>query len=240
MTPMKSSLSLAALAAAFAIGGAWMLTRPDAPGTADLTLPGAAMAQDAGAEAAPEDAAPVTITEMAQGAETAPVTLIEYASYTCPHCAAFHADQYQQLKPYIADGRVRYVFREVYFDRFGLWASILARCSGDEMRFFGLTEALYAGQRDWIGDQQPGTIADNLMTLGLTAGLDQATLDACFSDQAKAEALVAWFETNRSTDGVDATPTLFINGEKYTNMPWGELQALIDPIVDASDWAPAE
>jgi protein-disulfide isomerase len=238
---MTKYLSIAALAAAFAIGGAWMLTRPDT-GTTELTLPGAALAQDATADAA-TDATPaeaVTIPEMAWGDPEAPVTLIEYASFTCPHCANFHADQYQQLKAYIEDGRVRYVFREVYFDRFGLWASILARCSGDTMRFFGIAEVLYAQQRDWIGDQQPATIAANLQTIGLTAGLDQPTIDACFSDQAKAEALVAWFEENRAADNITGTPTLIINGETYSNMAFPDLAAIIDPIVEASDWAPAQ
>jgi protein-disulfide isomerase len=233
MMPMTRYLSIAALAAAAALGGAWMLARPGNTG-ADLTLPGAAQAQ----ETASEPAEAVTIPEMAWGAETAPVTLIEYASFTCPHCANFHANQYQELKPYIEDGRVRYVFREVYFDRYGLWASILARCSGDAMRFFALTEVLYAGQRDWIGDQQPATIAENLMALGRQAGLPQDQIDACFSDQAKAEALVAWFEANRAADGIDATPTLMINGTKYSNMAWPDLQAIIDPIVAESDWTP--
>lgn len=234
---MTRYLSVAVLAAAFAIGGAWMLTRPAAPGETLLQgdlLPGAAQAQET-TDAAIDTA---SVPEMAVGMENAPVTLIEYASFTCPHCASFHNDQYQQLQPYIADGRVRFIFREVYFDRFGLWASMVARCAGDPMRFFGITDILYDTQREWIGDGEPATIADNLRTIALTAGLEPATLDACFGDEAKARTLIAWFEENAARDEVSATPTLFINGEKYANMSFAELAAIIDPIVEASEWTP--
>jgi protein-disulfide isomerase len=240
---MTKNLTVAALAVAFALGGGWMLTRPDtsgaALGTGQSLLPGAAMAQEA---TATDDtaAAAVTIPEMAQGAEDAPVTIIEYASYTCPHCANFHANQYQNLKEYIADGRVRFIFREVYFDRFGLWASMITRCAGDPMRFFGLTDVLYDTQRDWIGEGEPATIADNLRTIALTAGLEPAQVDACMQDQAKAEALIAWFEENATRDGIQATPTLFINGEQYANMAWEDLAAIIDPIVEESGWTAAQ
>ena len=243
---MTRYLSVAALAAAFAIGGAWMLTRPAAPGDTMLQgdlLPGAAQAQESGDAAQAQESGDAatdisTIPEMAMGLETAPVTIIEYASFTCPHCADFHADQYQQLGPYIEDGRVRFIFREVYFDRFGLWASLVARCTDDPMRFFGITGVLYDTQRDWIGDGEPATIADNLRTVALTAGLDAATLDACFADEAKARTLIAWFEENATRDAVTATPTLFINGEKYANMAFSEMAAIIDPIIEASDWTP--
>jgi protein-disulfide isomerase len=239
---MTKTLPLLALAATFAVGGAWMLTGTDQPGQTPLTaLPGAAIAQEATTEQAATDPAAISIPEMAIGAEDAPVTLIEYASFTCPHCAAFHANQYQQLKPYIDDGRVRFVFREIYFDRYGLWASMTARCAGDPMRFFALTDVLYTTQREWIGEGEPAAIADNLRTLALTAGLTPEQVDACMADQAKAEALVAWFETNATADGVEGTPTLMINGTKYSNMPWEELAAIIDPIVADSGWtAPAE
>jgi protein-disulfide isomerase len=165
---------------------------------------------------------------MTMGAPDAPIEVIEYGSFTCPHCADFHADQFQQLKAdWIDTGRVRFTFREVYFDRFGLWASMIARCGG-EMRFFGIHDMLYEGQAEWIGDQQPQTIADNLKRIGLTAGLDQATLDACLADEAQAEALVAWFQGNAEADGITATPTFLIDGEPYSNMPWTEFEAVLE------------
>jgi protein-disulfide isomerase len=202
-------------------------------------LPLGAMAQeaeattDAPAEAtveATEEAAPaeVAVPDMVLGAEDAPVTMIEYASFTCPHCAAFHADQFQQLKTdYIDTGKVRFILREVYFDRFGLWASMVARCGG-EMRFYGIADMLYEDQQGWIGDGQPATIADNLRRIGRTAGLDDATLEACLADEGQAQALLAWYEENAATDGIRATPTLMIDGQSHGNMSYEELSGVID------------
>jgi len=80
---------------------------------------------------------------MVIGDADAPIEMIEYASFTCPHCARFHADVYPLLKAdYIDSGKVKFIYREVYFDRFGLWASMIARCGG-EARFFGLSNLIY-------------------------------------------------------------------------------------------------
>lgn len=183
-------------------------------------LPGAAMAQDAEAPA---------IIEMAQGADDAPVEIVEYASYTCPHCASFHANQYGELKAnYIDTGKVRFIYREVYFDRFGLWASMVARCGGEE-RFFGITDMLYAQQREWLaGGQDPALIADNLRRIGLTAGIDAEQMDACMADGAQAQALVSWYEENAAADDVRGTPSFLINGEKHSNMTYADFAAIID------------
>ena len=235
---MIKYLSIAALAAAFAVGGAWMLTRTNDGSDLSMTpLPGAAQAQETAADPvadAPLDLA--SVIEMAEGSETAPVTIIEYLSYTCPHCAEFHAGQYQDLKPYIADGRVRFVVREVYQHRFGLWASMVTRCSGDQMRFFGLTDVLFDTQRDWLGDGDPATVAANLRTVGLTAGLEPAMLDACMADEVKARTLIAWSEVNATASEVQGTPTLVINDTTYANMSFTDLAGIIDPIIAASDW----
>ena len=86
------------------------------------------------------------IADMMQGSSDAKVEIIEYASYTCPHCASFHAGPYKDLKKdYVDTGKVKFVFREVYFDRFGLWASMIARCAGPD-RFFGMTDLLFKEQ----------------------------------------------------------------------------------------------
>lgn len=187
-----------------------------------------AVAQEADSASSDNAATAAAIPDMAQGAEDAPVTVIEYGSFTCPHCQHWHEESYPQLKEeFIDTGKVRFVFREVYFDRPGLWASMTARCGG-EMRFFGIHDMLYDQQRDWIGDGEGATIAANLRTLGLSAGLDADTLDACMNDQAQAEALVAWYQANAEADGVEGTPTFVIDGEKHTNMPYEEMRALIE------------
>ncbi|PYE84641.1 DsbA family protein [Pseudoroseicyclus aestuarii] len=271
---MTKPLPAIALAAAFAAGGAWMLTRPAEDAALLPPAAGAAQAQEAAAEDAAQtqveteggetaaDAAPAedtaqedtgqtqveaegdeaaadvdtsSVEEMAQGDADAPVEVIEYFSYTCPHCRDFHENQYQQLKEqYIDSGQVRFVMREVYFDRPGLWASMVARCGG-EMRYFGVTDALFEQQRDWIAGGDPASIAENLRKIGLVSGLDQETLDACMADGAKAEALVAWFQQNAEEDQIEATPTLIINGTSYANMPFDELSEIIDQQIEENE-----
>lgn len=222
---MTRILPVAALAVAAALGGTWFLSQPLQPGG---PLAGAATAQ----EAAEIDI--TTIQEMSIGAEDAPVEIIEYASYTCPHCATFHANQYPQIKEnYIDTGLVRFIYREVYFDRFGLWASMVARCGGEE-KFFGITEVLYEQQSDWVaGGNDPAVIAGNLRRIGLTAGIEPEALDACLSDATMAQTLVAWFEENAQADDVTATPTLIVDGTKYSNMSYSDLAALIDERLPA-------
>jgi protein-disulfide isomerase len=213
-----------------------------AAATALTVLPLAAFAQEAAAPAAAEPAAEaVAIQEMALGQPDAPVTVIEYGSLTCPHCATWHQTSLPQLKAeFVDEGQVRYVFREVYFDRFGLWASMVARCGG-EMRFFPILDQLYAQQRDWVGDGQPAAIADNLRRIGLASGLGAEQIDACLRDEAQAEALVAWYQANAEADGIDSTPSFVINGEKHSNMAWADMRALIEAeLAEAGVEAAAE
>ncbi|GAB5434230.1 MAG: hypothetical protein EpisKO_36000 [Epibacterium sp.] len=136
--------------------------REDNASLLDIQLVSAANAQESsqGAEAVEVDTS--TIMEMVQGAEDAPVTLIEYSSYTCPHCANFHADAYKKLKAeYIDTGKVKLVYREVYFDRFGLWASMVARCGGEE-KFFGITDLIFKQQAEWTRAGGPAEMVEEL------------------------------------------------------------------------------
>ena len=100
-------------------------------GSTSRDLPNFGMAEAQSADAAEIDKS--LVVEMALGAEDAPVTVIEYASFTCPHCRNFHQNTFKQVKEnYVDTGKVRFIYREVYFDRFGLWAGMVARCGGPE------------------------------------------------------------------------------------------------------------
>ncbi len=216
---MTRILPLAALVLALAGGWLWWNQQATAPG---VTL-GSLNAQ----EAAEVDTS--GIAEMALGAEDAPVTLIEYASFTCPHCAAFHEEVLPELKAaYIDTGQVRLVYREVFFDPFGLWAALVARCGGGGERFFAITDLLYANQADWLGNGDRAAVAENLRRIARTAGLDDAEVNACLADEATARALVARYQENATADGIDSTPSFVIDGAKYPNLPWAEMQALLD------------
>lgn len=162
------------------------------------------------------------------GDANAPVTVIEYASYTCPHCAHFHEDQFKQLKAkYIDTGKVKFIHREVYFDRYGLWGGLLASCGGD-IRYFGIAGQLYDTQKTWIGSGDPAEIIANLTTLGKSAGLSEDEITACLNDKDMATRLVATYQKHAGDDGVNATPTLFVNGVKYSNMSFDKLASIID------------
>lgn len=200
-------------------------TRQGETSLLDIQLIGAANAQES-SEAAEVDTS--TIVEMVQGAEDAPVTMIEYASYTCPHCASFHADAYKKLKAdYIDTGKVKFIYREVYFDRFGLWASMVARCGGEE-KFFGITDLIFQQQSEWTRAGNPTEMVEALKKIGRLAGLDNDKLEACMQDATKAQTLVAWYQENATKDEVQSTPSFVLNGTKVSNQSYEDMKALID------------
>ena len=180
------------------------------------------------AEAQSEEVDTSGIVEMVLGDPNAPVEMIEYASYTCPHCAAFHEGAYKNLKAdYIDTGKVKFVYREVYFDKYGLWASMVARCAGPD-RFFGINDMIYETQRDWTRAGDEAAIAAALRKIGLLAGVEPDQLDACMRDGDKARTLVAWFQENVTEHDITATPSFVINGSKVSNQSWDDLSALLD------------
>lgn len=170
-----------------------------------------------------------SVVEMTLGADDAPVTLVEYASFTCPHCADFHERVFGKLKAeYIDTGKVKFVYRDVYFDRYGLWAAMLARCAGPD-KFFGLASMYYEQQNTWLrGANSEAQIADNLRKINRVAGMDDATMEACLNDVETAKTLTAWYQKNATADDVTGTPTLIIDGEKHSNMNWADLKKILD------------
>lgn len=217
---MDRRLALGVIGSAAVLGGAWALTR-----NPDTMPPLAALAEGASGDAGP-------VMEMTLGNPDAKVTLMEYASFTCPHCANFHNGPLKQFKTdYVDSGLVRFVYRDVYFDRPGLWAALVARC--DPAKFFGIADLLYADQKAWIGSGDPAVIVENLRKIGRIAGLTEDQLDSCLSDGAQAQTLYTWFQDNMKADDVDSTPTLFIDGTKHSNMAYNDLKSLLDKALDA-------
>lgn len=223
----RTALGLLAGTAIVAVGGyfGWTRLRP-AEAVAPTTPATESAEQLPSADAAAPDLPEVR--ELVLGSPDAKVTITEYASYTCPHCANFHTAVFKPLKAeYIDTGKVRFVFREVYFDRYGLWGAILARCGGD-MRYFGINGILFEKQQEWAASDDPAVVIENLKTIGRSAGLSNEQLDACYADQKMAEAMVADFQKNMEADDVQGTPTLFINGTKHSNMSYADLKTLIE------------
>ena len=168
------------------------------------------------------------VVEMVMGDLNAPVELIEYASFTCPHCASFHEAVLKPLKAdYVETGKVKVVFRDVYFDRVGLWASMVARCGGPE-KYFGIVDLLYKGQSDWAKLGSATEIVDEFRKIGRLAGIEDEKLEACLQDGEMAQALVAWYQENATEHDITSTPSFVIDGEKVKNQSYDGFSALFD------------
>ena len=180
------------------------------------------------AQAAPAAPAAETLPDIALGAEDAPLTIVEYASFTCGHCANFHTESWPRLKAeYVDTGKVKFIQRDVYFDQPGLWAGVLARCGGDE-KFYPVSSMLFEEQQKWLAGGTGEEIAANLRKIGLKAGMTEDQMNACWEDTAKAEQLIATFQKNATADEIEATPTFIIDGEKVMNQPWDDMKQVID------------
>ena len=204
--------------------GVWLNQSPQTAALdQEFALPFAANAQSSDAVAGAAE-----IIDMVQGAEDAPITVIEYASFTCPHCARFHSDVYKLLrKNYIDTGKVKFIFREVYFDKYGMWASMIARCSGPD-RFFGMTDLILNSQSTWARAGDDLAIVEALRKIGRLSGMQDAALDSCLQDGDKLRALVGWYKENAQRDGIQSTPSFLIDGQPYKNMDYEEFAKILD------------
>jgi len=183
---------------------------------AGLALPGAARAEG------------LLLGEQVQGDAAASVTVIEYASLTCPHCATFHTTVYPELKAnYIDTGKIKLVMREVYFDRLGLWGGMVARCDGGS-RYWGFIDHMLRTQSDW-------TQSDDAMAafkkIGRIGGLTDDKVEACLNDQDGAKALVEQYQEYRKDPRLTGTPTLIVGDEKVENPTYERLAAAIDALL---------
>ena len=154
-----------------------------------------------------------------QGVSDAPIVLIEYASLTCPHCAAFHEEGYPELKEYIDAGQLAYVYRDFPLDGAAYRAALSARClQGDA--FFGALDALFTNQRDWRSGGSEDDLAREISAL---TGQTEDEYKACVGDTANQQKLIERYNTAMDL-GVDDTPRIYINGELYTpNRGWSQI-----------------
>jgi protein-disulfide isomerase len=154
----------------------------------------------------------VSLPDMALGAKDAPVTITEYASMTCPHCAAFNEQVFPKIKSeYIDTGKVRYIFREFPLDIKAAAGSMLSRCiaKDDASKYFAVTDMLFRQQNDWVLKNTTET----LTRIGKQAGLTQQQVEACLKDQALLDKIAADQKYANEVLKVNSTPTFFINGE---------------------------
>ena len=168
------------------------------------------------------------LPEKALGKEDAPVTIVEYASMTCPHCAHFHETTLPELKKkYIDTGKARLVFREFPFDPRAEAGFMLARCSNDN--YFAMVEVLFKQQQTWatVDDAKAA-----LLQIAKLAGFSQEFFEACLTNQKLLEDVRAVSQRGSKDFGVDSTPTFFINGNRYPGaLSIEQMSAIIDGML---------
>ena len=176
-------------------------------GFSPLRLIAGAMAQSAS-----DVAKPVSLPDMALGPANATVTITEYASMTCPHCAAFTETVFPKIKSeFIDSGKIRFVFREFPLDIKAAAGSMLARCiaKDDSGKYFAVVDLLFKQQNDWVTKNTTET----LTRIGKQAGLSQQAVENCLKDQALLDKIAADQKFASEVLKVNSTPTFFINGE---------------------------
>jgi protein-disulfide isomerase len=163
------------------------------------------------------------------GNDLAPVTIIEYASLTCGHCAAFHEVGFKFLKEkYIDTGKVRYILRDFPLDPLAAAGFMLAHCAGDG-KYFPMVDLLFAQQKAWTQTDKP---VDVLLSLVKQAGFTQESFETCLKNQTIYDGVNAVRKTGTEKFKVDSTPTFFINGRKATgNLTQQQLETLIEPLL---------
>ena len=185
--------------------------KPEAAGTVDMA----------------ELLKPGVLPEKSIGKDDAPVTIVEYASMTCPHCAHFHATTLPALKTkYIDTGRARLIFREFPFDPRAEAGFMLARCSDDN--YFPMIDVLFQQQQTWASVENA---KDALLQIAKLAGFTQEKFESCLTDQKLVEDIRSVRTRGADEFKVDSTPTFFINGSRYKGaLSIDELSAIIDSL----------
>jgi protein-disulfide isomerase len=220
ITRREFAVSTGALAAAAALFGPASLAYAD-PTQEELMRPG-------------------PLPELVLGKADAPVTVVEYASMTCPHCANFAKSTFPALKSqYIDTGKVRFIFREFPLDELAVAGSMLARCAATDKatnavsgeKAIAMIDVLFASQDKWV-TRNP---IPPLQQIGKQAGLTDKTFDECLKDQKLYDAILAVRERATKEYKVESTPTIFINGKMQRGeISIGELAKVIDPLLPKS------
>ena len=186
---------------------------------------------------------PGPLGEMVLGDDKAPVTIIEYASMTCPHCANFHATTYPELKKrYIDTGKARFIFREFPLDQLAAAGFMLARCSAQDVkaavpglditkvaaqRYYAMIETLFAQQKDWVV-QRP---LQPLLNIAKQAGFSEQSFNECLKNQTVLDGIKEVGDRGGKL-GVNSTPTFFINGKKFSgSLTIDDLDKAIAPFL---------
>ena len=174
---------------------------------------------------------PDALPDMILGDDKAPVTIVEYASLTCSHCASFHEKTYPELKKrYIDTGKVRFIFREFPLDSLAAAAFMLARCTGqdDKNKYFALVDTLFKQQRQWAVEKP----LPPLLAISKQAGFTEKTFEACLANQKVLDGIESVRQRAATQFKVQSTPSFFINGVLHPGaLSIEDMAKLIEPYL---------
>tara|TARA_Y200000002_G_scaffold370505_1_gene366114 strand:+ start:1928 stop:2545 length:618 start_codon:yes stop_codon:yes gene_type:complete len=170
--------------------------------------------------------------DMFKGNPDADFIIVEYASFTCPHCASFHKEVLPYLtEKYIDSGKVKFVYREVYFDAPGLWAGLLARCASKE-KYFGIVDLLYGKQEKWSSGTSEKEILGQLFSIGRQVGIEEEEINSCFKNKNKSLNLIDAYLKHSKADKITSTPSIVLNGKLMEYSSFAELKEKLDELLN--------
>ena len=186
----------------------------------------------AGSVPAAAQAVSPVLQDLPLGKDDAPVTVIEYASLTCPHCADFMNNSFGRIKTaYIDTGKVKWIYRDFPLDQVALRAAMLARCAGPD-HYYAFIETLFRQQTVWIAQKDP---LQGIAAVGRLGGISADQFDACMKNKDVENAALQNELDAQKQFGVDSTPTFLINGTKHAGeLSLAEFGALVDPLLAKS------
>lgn len=166
--------------------------------------------------------------DMVLGSADAKVMMVEYASLTCPHCANFHINTLPALKrEYIDKGLVKLIYRDFPLDGLALRAAMMAQCAGPD-RYYGFLELLFGRQVQWATAKDP---LEGLAAIGKIGGMSEDEFKACLADKTIEQKVLSSALEGDKAYAVRATPTIFIDGLRYSSMSIEQLRGILDPII---------
>ena len=169
------------------------------------------------------------LSERVIGDPAAPITIIEYASLTCPYCATFHAESLPQLKKeWIETGKAKLIYRDYPLDKYAATGAMIARCAPKD-KYFIFLNAFYAQQDNWSRAQDPVKILTQLAGLG---GMSKDDVDACLANEALQDGILQMRLEGQMEYGIDSTPSFVVNGKKVTNLPYDEFSEILEDAAE--------
>ncbi len=182
-----------------------------------LWMPAAAQAEILSTEEA--------LADRVIGDPAAPMTIIEYASLTCPHCANFHAETLPQLKKdWIENGKAKLIYRDFPLDKYAAAAAQIARCAPHD-KYFVFLNAFYAQQQTWAKSNDPLKTLTQLAALG---GMSQADVDACLANEELRDGILQMRLDGQMEFDINSTPSFVVNGKKVSNLPYDDFKEILE------------